>query len=463
MVTGISKELRVHHLRVRLLVRIAIAALFVATPARSQTAMDAGSAMARPLPTWTEQMALRDGWLTQRHDMLLPMMRRHGIGMWIVVNEEFHDDPLTEYVAPARPYTGRRDVFVFLDAGDEGLRKVAATGYWEETVARFFESPIDPAPAGAVLRTLYDRYRPEAIGLGTGGTRGMTRSLTHDAWLFLAEAMGPEAEARFVSAAPLIEEYLATRLPGELPVYERLVALTEGITKTALSGEVIEPGSTTVGDVRRFMYDELWRQGVRTWFQPDLRVQRRGMEGVGSRGFLAVAPEATVIQPGDLVHVDFGISFMGLDSDWQKMAYVLRPGEDDAPEGLKAAFANTVALQDALTLRASRPGRTAGEAYAAAMAEMDELGIQAQIYSHPLGNHGHGLGPSIDFRSANRPEAAAGVLVQGSYISIELNTKTAVPEWDGQEVYVMQEDPAYLTQEGWRFFRPRQEAFYLIR
>jgi Xaa-Pro aminopeptidase len=415
------------------------------------------------LLTMSQQIAVREGWLAKRHELLLPMMRRHGVGMWIVVNEEFHDDPLTEYVAPPRPYTGRRDIFVFVDAGPNGLRKVAATGYSEENVAQFFESPVDPAPAAAVLKRLFDEHDPRVIGLGTGGSRGMTRSLTHDSYNFLAEAMGPEAAARFASAAPLIEEYLATRIPEEHEHYERLVALTEAITRTALSNEVIEPGLTTVGDVRRFMYDELWRHGVDTWFQPDLRVQRRGMAEASSRGFLAVALEETVIQRGDLIHVDFGISYMGLDSDWQKMAYVLLPGEDGAPEGLQAAFSNTAALQDALTLRASRPGRTAGEAYAAAMAEMDELGISAQIYSHPLGNHGHGLGPSIDFRSAGRSDVSARVLVEGSYISIELNTRTAVPEWDGKEVYIMQEDPAYLTGDGWRFFRPRQEALYLIR
>lgn len=417
---------------------------------------------APPLLTWSEQMEVRDAWLTRRHEMLLPMMRRHGIGMWIVVNEEFHDDPLTEYVAPARPYTGRRDIFVFIDAGDAGLRKVAATGYWEETVARFFESPVDPKPATEVLQELYDTYRPIAIGLGMGGSRGMTRSLTRDSYAFLAEAMGPEAERRFVSAEPLIVEYLATRIPEEFEPYERLVTLTEDITRRALSGDVITPGTTTVGDVRRFMYDALWEAGVGTWFQPDLRVQRQGMEGVGSRGFLAVAPEATVIEPGDLVHVDFGVSYMGLDSDWQKMAYVLKSEETDAPQGLKDALANTHALQDALMLRASRPGSTVSEVYAATMAEMEERGITAQVYSHPLGNHGHGLGPSIDFRSADNPAAAAQTLVEGAYISIELNTKTPVPEWDGQEVFIMQEDPAYLTPEGWRFFRPRQEALYLI-
>lgn len=437
--------------------------LAACTPSGDGSAESQGGADEPPtLLTWSEQMAVRDGWLTKRHSMLLPMMRRHGIDMWIVVNEEFHDDPLTEYIAPARPYTGRRDVFVFLDAGEEGLRKVAATGYWEENVARFFESPIDPDPAAEVLRSLYEEYRPAAIGLGTGGSRGMTRSLTHDSYAFLSESMGPAAEASFVPAEPLIVEYLATRIPEEWDHYEQLVALTEHVIRRALSDEVIEPGVTTVGDVRRFMYDALWAAGVRTWFQPDLRVQRRNAENVGSRGFLAIAPEETLIQRGDLVHIDFGISYMGLDSDWQKMAYVLLPDETEVPAGIQQALANTQALQDALMLRASRPGRTVGEVYGAAMAEMEDAGITAQIYSHPLGNHGHGLGPGIDFRSSGSTAAAQRQLVEGAYISIELNTSTPVEEWDGQDVYIMQEDPAYLTPEGWRFFRPRQDALYVI-
>jgi Xaa-Pro aminopeptidase len=141
---------------------------------------------------------------------------------------------------------------------------------------------------------------------------------------------------------------------------------------------------------------------------------------------------------------------------------VLLPGETAAPQGLEDALANTRALQDALMLRASPPGRTVGEVYAATMAEMDAAGITAQVYSHPLGHHGHGLGPSIDFRSSGSSAAAEQVLVEGAYISIELNTRTPVAEWDGQDVFMMQEDPAYLTPDGWRFFRPRQEALYLI-
>jgi Xaa-Pro dipeptidase len=171
-----------------------------------------------------------------------------------------------------------------------------------------------------------------------------------------------------------------------------------------------------------------------------------------------------VIQPGDLVHVDFGISYMGFDTDWQKMAYVLRPGETRAPAGLERALRNTHLLQDALMQRHARPGRTGGEVFTATMAEMKERGIEAMIYSHPLGTQGHGLGASIDFRAAQRRDSLGAQLRlrEGSYMSIELNTATEVPEWNGRKVFVMMEDCAYLTPAGYRFFRPRQEAFYLI-
>ncbi|MGE6762039.1 M24 family metallopeptidase [Corallococcus interemptor] len=422
---------------------------------------DTAPAASSPVPTPSQEQALREGWLKERHGLLLDMMRRHGVGMWVVVNEEFHDDPLTAWVAPPMPYVGNRDVFVFVDAGDAGLQKVALTGYATEAVTRFFTSPPVERKQAEALADLDARYHPRTIALAMDGRRGVTRSLTHDSYKWLVEALGPTAEARFVSAAPLIEEYLDTRLPGEFNAYRDLVVLTESLVKRALSNEVVVPGKTTVGEVRRWLYDALYEARVGTWFQPDLRVQRQGMKDGFSRGFLAVADEAVVIQRGDLVHVDFGVSALGMSTDWQKMAYVLKDGETDAPEGLKRALANTQTLQDALMLRASRPGRSSADVYDATMAEMKEKGIEAKVYSHPLGAQGHALGASIDFRAASRSEAPR-LLRKGSYLAVELSTTTPVPEWGGQPVAVMQEDPAYLTDEGWRFFVERQSAFYLI-
>ena len=414
---------------------------------------------------WSQQIAVREAWLEKRHQMILPLMRKHGIDMWIVANEEFHDDPLTQYIAPPRPYAGNRDFFVFVDTGEKGLRKIAITGFAEESLKRFFEAPDEPVPADQALHQLYEQYQPRKIALSFDAPRGVERSLTYDTYNFISQKMGPGAAEHFVPARDLIEDYLDTRIPEEFQTYQTMALFTEVLTRRALSNEVIHPGKTTVGDVRRWLYDQLGFHGLGTWFQPDLRVQRKSKQNATSRGFLAVAPEGLVIERGDLLHLDFGITYMGLNTDWQKMAYVLRQGEHDVPPGLKAAIKNTNVLQDAV-ISAARPGRTGGEVYNAAMEEMSKKGIEAMIYSHPIGNQGHGLGPAIDFRSAQRKDIAASgakPLRPGCYTSIELNTATLIPEWDNQKVYIMMEDDAYLTNEGYKFFRPRQEAFYLVK
>jgi Xaa-Pro aminopeptidase len=258
----------------------------------------------------------------------------------------------------------------------------------------------------------------------------------------------------------LIVEYLDTRLPEELEHYRTAVAVTDILTRRALSNEVITPGKTTVGDVRWWMLQQVNNLGLSVWFQPDLRIQRQNRETGKTQQFLSVADEAMVIERGDVVHVDFGLNYLGLSTDWQKHAYVLKPGEKDAPEGLKRAMANTNRLQD-LVFKHARAEMSGAEVYNLTMADCKREGIEAMIYSHSVGTQGHALGASIDFR---RPTASAPELLRlGSYTSIELNTSTPVPEWGGQKVTIMMEDDAYLTAEGFKWFRPRQTQFYLIR
>ncbi|MEO5511868.1 MAG: Xaa-Pro aminopeptidase, partial [Longimicrobiales bacterium] len=204
---------------------------------------------AAQIPTWSQQIRIREGWLPARHALLLEVMRRHDIQMWIIANEEFHDDPLVQYIAPPRPYTGNRDYFIFVDTGGISLRKIAVTGFAEENLARFFENPDEPKPIGTVLPALYAQYKPKRIALNYGGRRGVQRSLTHDTYTTIIGLLGDEGGIRVVSAADMIEEYLDTRMPEEMEYYTRAVALTESLAKRALSNEVITPGKTTVGDV----------------------------------------------------------------------------------------------------------------------------------------------------------------------------------------------------------------------
>lgn len=422
----------------------------------------------QPLPkllSVRDQQMVRERWLKTRLDtLLLPMMRRHKIDMWIVTNEEFHPDPVVQFIAPPIPYEGRRDFFIFADRGTGTLERVALVRYLDERLKHFFEVVNPPGrDLAATLKRIVDERQPKTIALNMGGTRGATNGLTYDAYTFLAETLGKEQADKFVTAAPLIVEYLDTRLPDELEYYRTAVALTDTITRRAFSNEVITPGKTTVGDVRFWWLQQMNNSGLDTWFQPDLRIQRQGAETGKTQQFLSVADEEVVIQRADVIHIDCGLNYMGLSTDWQKMGYVLRAGEKDVPEGLKRALTNTNRLQDALFAHI-KPGAMGFDVYDAAMADMKAAGIEAMIYSHSIGNQGHGLGASIDFR---RPPAGATSFEppfrEGSYTSIELNTSTPVAEWQGQKVTIMMEDDAYLTRDGMKWFRPRQTEFYVIR
>src|SRR6185503_15758488 len=279
------------------------------------------------------------------------------------------------------------------------VERYAVTRYDEERVELLYQKPSRSASETSidVLKRLIDKRNPKSIALNFKGTRGQQNGLTYDAYQALAKDLGPENEKKFVSSSKMLIEYLDTRLPDEFEHYRDAVLVTDILTRRALSNEVIKPGKTTVGDVRWWLMQQFNDLGLTTWFQPDLRVQRRSRSTVPAPQFLPVADEAVVLQRGDLVHLDVGLNYMGLSTDWQKHAYILLPGERDVPAGLKRALQNTNRLQD-IMFSLARAGMSGVEVYDRTMEQAKKDGIDATIYSHPIGAQGHGLGASIDFR-----------------------------------------------------------------
>ena len=317
---------------------------------------------------------------------------------------------------------------VFVDGGDDGL--AAYSDYWRPTAdyRRFFE-PI-PAARNARgiqdtrtgLQVLWERYDPATIGLAIGGNRGHDSSLTHDSYRFLADALGPVAESRFVSAAPLIEDVFDTRLPGELEPYRQLVLATDVIAQTALSNVVITPGETRAEDIKWFFDESIAELGVggKPWFEIHVAVQRFDPTTGEMIPYVHPSPDDLVFQRGDIIHLDCGFDYLGFASDWQKVAYILREGEDDVPEGLKTALRNANIVHEAFA-SGPRPGMTGWEATLAIAAELEDVDFLPSLYSHPIGYHGHALGPAINARNMDlsSPPEWDSHLRDGAYRSIE--------------------------------------------
>jgi hypothetical protein len=192
--------------------------------------------------------------------------------------------------------------------------------------------------------------------------------------------------------------------------------------------------------------------GYGTWFHPSVMIQRAG------------AKPGSVIERGDVLHTDFGITAMRINTDTQHMGYVLRAGETDVPAGLKLALKNGNALQD-IVLRNLRPGRTGNEILAASLAEAKAQGLKASIYSHPIGDHGHAAGPLIGLwdRQQGVPGRGDVKVFPESWFSIELSAWTPVPEWNGQEVQMALEEDASVDADGKAgWVLSRQNDFHLV-
>jgi Xaa-Pro dipeptidase len=419
-----------------------------------------------------DQFDERMRWLAERHQRLLPMMRAHGVSMWIVMNEEFHNDPLTEHVAPPLVYVSRRDAHVFVDGGERGLQRYS--NYWRPTAS--YAGMFEPLPAPRSdrgtsnltlgLRELVARTQPATIALAINGPRGQDGGLSKDSYELIVEAVGPEYATRIIPAAPLIEEYLDTRAPGELEHYRQLVRATDLLAQRVLSNEVITPGVTTAADVAWWFNDQVARLGVGAtqWFEVHTAVQRFDPVANAMIPYVHPAPDDYVFQPGDVVHLDCGFNYMGLASDWQKVAYILPPGQTAVPAGLEVALHNAMRTRE--TLRAvARPGMTGYAAAEATVQALTGVSFTPSIYSHPIGTHGHGVGPSINARGAilPAPPERDSPLRLGSYRSIELSATTRIPEWNNGQLIIPFEDDAVLTANGYEWFVPPQNQWYLIR
>jgi Xaa-Pro aminopeptidase len=309
-----------------------------------------------------------------------------------------------------------------------------------------------------VLRRVIEERNPRVIAIDVSRVFAFTDGLSAGELEGMREALGSKWTGRFKRAEGLPLDLLATRLPDEERTYRKMMELVWGIIDTAFSNVVIAPGVTRTEDVVWWMRQKVNDLGLGTWFHPSVEVQRRGVtdEQLG---------ENPIIERGDILHCDFGITALRLNTDTQHMGYVLRDGETDAPPGLKQALTNSNRLQD-IVMAELRAGRTGNEILKAAQSRMRDAGIDGTIYSHPIGLHGHGAGPLIglwDYQDGV-PGRGDAKVIPNSWYSVELQATTAVPEWSGQRVRSAQEEDAIVGADGIaRWVLRRQTEFHLVK
>lgn len=448
---------------------LAVGAALLATSAAAQQPVPVPEnvpARYHTLPPLRQQADEQQRWLEARLDRVLPdLMARYDVPMWILSMREYAEDPVFWSVAAPTTFAARRrSIYLFTRRPDGSVERLALGGGSQGGVYEAYRS-TRPAPTEEtaelwggeqwrLLREIVEDRDPSSIVLNIDADQAFSDGLHAGEREALEAALGSYAE-RIRREPGLAVDYIATRIPEMMPRYREIQETVHAMISRAFSNAVITPGETTTDDVVWWLREELQRMGLTTWFQPSVSVQRAGE--VPDEG-------PVVIQPGDLLWTDFGVVAMNLHTDTQHLGYVLREGETEAPDGLTACLATSNRLQDIL-LAEMEPGLTGNEILANALAVMRAESIDGTIYTHPIGDHGHGAGPLI-----GRWDAQDGVPVRGdvrllpsTWHSIELQTTTPIPEWDGKEASCRQEEEAYLDEAGERHwvFR-RQSRFHLV-
>jgi hypothetical protein len=409
-----------------------------------------------------QQASIRNQWLRQRLDDLLPeLMAREGFDMWLVIAREYNEDPvimtmLREPEMAAR----RRTILVFVRNADGGVDRLTLSRYGQPGFYQSGWNPEQESQHQCLARLVRER-NPTKIGLNFSPTFAFGDGLSLHEYQLLAEALGGEWMNRTASAERLCVGWLERRIAPELVVYPGIVAIGHAIIAEAFSSNVIQPGITTTDDVVWWMRQTMQELGLRAWFQPTIEIQAPGQ--AFDQSYSESSEKRSTIMPGDLLHCDMGFIYLGLATDQQQHAYVLRPDETEAPEGLKAALAAGNRLQD-IHMTAMQVGLTGNDVLQATRQQAAKEDIKAMVYSHPLGYHGHAAGPTIGLwdQQGGVPGRGDYPLFDDTCYSIELNIQQAVPEWNNQIVRIALEEDAVLTGGQMCWLHGRQTTLHLI-
>lgn len=411
-----------------------------------------------------ERAALEDRILRQRLDEVVPaVMRRAGIDAWVLIAREYNEDPVLKTMLPAVWLNARRrTVLMFLDRGGAaGVERMAVARY---PVADMFPgvwSPEEEPDQYRRIAQILREFDPRRIALNYSEDYGLADGLSHTEHQAFSAALDRRLRGRIVSGEELAVGWLETRIAPEVELYRDVVGIAHDIIREGFSGEAIAPGTTTAEDLEWWFRQRVNDLGLGTWFHTSIEVERsdRSLDEVARLGL-----DPAVLRRGDHVHIDFGISYLNLQTDTQQVAYIPREGETDAPAPLKAALAAGNRLQDILTGH-FRTGRTGNEILRMSREQAAAEGIGPIIYTHPIGLHGHAAGTTIGMwdRQEGVPGSGDRPMRADTAYSIELTALWDAPEWSAEPIRMKLEEDGFFDGEEFEYIQPRQTAYHIVR
>ena len=397
-----------------------------------------------------------------RFDNLLPkLMDETGIDMWVIITREYNEDPVIKTLLPPTWLNARRRTILAFhyDKKSKDLEKVAIARYsFGKNIPSIWNKEEEPNQMKALAKFIEEK-NPKKIGLNYSDHFALADGIVKTDYELFLDNLPSKLSKKVVSAEELAIRWIETRTEKEMIIYDQLVEITHGIINEAFSTNVITPGVTTTDDVVWWMREKVKKLGLKTWFHPTIDVQRN--ENSDLYAFDGES-KFDIILPGDLIHCDFGISYLTLNTDCQELAYVLKPNETEAPEYLVKALDEGNRVQDIFT-DLFEYKKTGNQILKEALEQGKNEGLRPQIYTHPLGTFGHSAGTTLGMW-----DSQGGVPFTGDFpmnyntvYAIELNTKVFIEEWN-KDIRVMLEEAGVFEKTGFRYVNGRQTELILV-
>ena len=403
--------------------------------------------------------------LKDRFDNLLPkLMDKTDIDMWILISREYNEDPVLKTMLPAEWLNARRrTILVFYRNKEKNtLDKLAVARYnFGENIISAWDKEKQPNQWKR-LNEIIEERNPNKIGLNFSKHFNIADGLDKTDYEEFVENISEKNRKKIVSAQKLATAWIETRTDEEMDIYREIVTITKEIIYEAFSMDVIQIGKTTTTDLEWWMRQKVTDLGLSTWFHPSADIQRNTEVNGGHLRSFSNRPSENIIQKGDLLHCDFGITYLRLNSDCQQMAYVLKDDESDVPIFLKQAFDDANQLQDILTSNFIE-GHTGNEILLNSLSDAKKIGLRPSIYTHPLGLYGHSSGPTIGMWDAQGGVEGTGdyPLNPNTVYAIELNNTSYIKEWD-RDIRIMLEEAGFFGVNGHSYVNGRQKNIKII-
>lgn len=411
-----------------------------------------------------ERAELEDRVLRDRLDTLVPqLMRREGIDAWVIIAREYNEDPVLKTMLPATWLNARRrTVLMFIDRGaSAGIERLAVARY---AVGDLFPAAWDPESQPDQyqrIAQILSEFNPEKIALNFSDTYALADGLTYSEQRDFSAALPPSLRSRIVSAEKLAVGWLETRTALEMEIYKDVMRIAHDIIAEGFSADVVEPGVTTVDDLSWWFRQRVNDLGLETWFHTGIDLIRSDAtrSNLGNANHLE-----NVFQKGDMIHIDFGISYLDLQTDTQQNAYILRDGENSVPDYLVQALREGNRLQDILTSN-FQVGRSGNEILRRTREQAIEAGMGPIIYTHPIGLHGHAAGTTIGMwdKQEGVPGSGDYLMHANTAYSIELTAVVDVPQWSATPLSIKLEEDGFYDGEEFAYIQPRQTEYHIIQ